>query len=136
MGKEPEKKNMGSSDREILDKATCTIEIGGKSYVWVEVGRRKAREMLADIAAIMDKSETSGGGQSGVLAMFNECLEWFYRWNPIMRNDKATLDDNATNDEIIKAFRAVREVLDCPFRRDMEAAREKQMSTPNPESSS
>ena len=133
----PKVENTGSSDQEILDKAKCTIEIGGKSYEWTEMGRRQGREALAEMLPLLQGFHPDNDAPS-MLTLINKTLDFFYKYHARMNADRKHLDNAATNDEISAALLAVRAVIDAPFRRDAAEAREKVETTltPSPESSS
>lgn len=137
MGKPPKLENAGSTDREILDRAKCTIEIGGKTYEWTEMGRRQGREALAELLPLLQGYRPDNDAAT-MLTLLNQTLDFFYKYHARMRADKAVLDNAATNDEISTALLAIRAVIDAPFRRDAVEAREivDATLTPSPESSS
>ncbi len=137
MGTAPKVENTGSTDQEILDKAKCTVEIGGKSYEWTEMGRRQGREALAEMLPLMAGYRPDNEAPA-MLSLLNKTLDFFYKYHARMNADRKHLDNAATNDEISAALLAIRAVIDAPFRRDAAAARETVDTTltPSPESSS
>ena len=128
--------NMGSSDQEVLARAKCTIEIGGRTYEWTEMGRRQGREALAEMLPLLQGYNPSLSAPE-VLTLFNRILDFFYKYHARMNADRKHLDNAATNDEIGAALLAIRAVIDAPFRRDAQKVQEeKEIHMPSPESSS
>jgi hypothetical protein len=131
-------RNTGSSDAEILARAKVTITLAGNSYEWTEVGRRESRQMLLEMIPIVGLIRPGADDPAGLLKSVDECLDFFYRHHAAMRRDKEHLDDHATNKEVLDAFTAVYQVINCPFLRDLAEAGDTSTGTltPNPGPSS
>ncbi|MCL4735379.1 MAG: hypothetical protein KJ050_10635 [Candidatus Omnitrophica bacterium] len=129
--------NQGSTDQEILDRAKCVIEIGGRMYEWTEMGRRQGREALAEMLPIMHRYHEEDS-PAARLKTLNDTLDFFYKHHARMNSERGHLDNAATNDEIAEALIAIRGVIDAPFRRDVAEALAAAETTPtlNQESSS
>lgn len=132
MSKGPKVVNTGGSDQEILTRATCVVEIAGNEYEWNEVGRRQARAMLGEMIPIVSGFVEGQDKPEKLLLLLNDSLEFFFKWHTKMRSDRKTIEDNASNDEITTALMAIREVIDCPFRRDIATAKRAAEMTPTP----
>lgn len=126
--------NAGSTDAEILARAKTTVTLAGQEYVWEEMGRRQSRAMLQEMIPIANLANDGMSNPSRALKAIDETLDFFYRHHAKMRGDRKFLDDNASNEEVIEAFRKVQELIDVPFQRDR--IRAEQTVTPNPASTS
>lgn len=113
---------ISGSDQEILSRSSVTIEMAGREYVWKERNRRESREMLAAMFPIIHQLMDSETHPEKALTAYNQILDFLYRWHPAMSADRKLLDD-ATTEEITKAFGQVKDLLEAPFVRDALVAR-------------
>jgi hypothetical protein len=121
------------SDAEILAGAQVTVRLCGESFTFNEPKRRQARAMLAELIPL--QARANSGDPAVVIVLVNDVLDWLYRWNADMRRAKDRLDE-ATEPEIMDAFRAVADMVTAPFARlavsikDGSAAQENTTSRP------
>jgi len=125
------------SDLEIMQGASVTVDLCGKSYTFPEPPRRQGRAMLCEIMEI--SPALADNAPAARLRAVDKCVDFLYRWNTEAKRDREAIDATATEREICAAFNAVAEMVSAPFVRqaaEMQAAAvaepDGETSTPNP----
>ena len=125
------------SDLEIMQGASVTVDLCGKSYAFPEPPRRQGRAMLCEIMEI--SPALADNAPAARLRAVDKCLDFLYRWNTEAKRDREAIDATATEREICAAFNAVAEMVSAPFVAEavaMQAAAvaepDGETSTPNP----
>lgn len=129
------------TDDVVLQREGVTIELAGKSYHWPEPTRRKARVMRAALIRVVQKlsgldleklqamdpdtvldEETFG---PDIMTLANDMLDFFYAHHEGMAEDQKHIDEHAEDDEIMKAWGQLTELLIGPFGKAQDAPAER-----------
>lgn len=107
--------NAGGSDQEILDKARVTFTLAGREYEWEEPTANEKRIQTRDI--MKAENAFSVDDPASILDYVENALKFFFKFHPGMKEQETDIRNNAESEDILEAFRTIKEVVTGDFLR-------------------